>query len=249
MNKRYDTLGFVEERSLIFAFRLAQYVRGERVNWTTNMNFRCTIVALLVSAFAATAYQPSSRPPQQKAAAVRAASAAATAALSVLFSTGTMPAVASDTAAQITLQQLPPSSISIEIGDLPVVGSLLSGTYTKVSDGSIAKPSVVIKSPKDKVKAISAIATGGHLEFDVGGKLNTHMDVDVASEEAGTAKVLVKSNLIPKLPFKNMASSSIGNPTGGKESQWNIVTNLGNGESYYYNVQTGVTQAQRPDKI
>jgi len=106
---------------------------------------------------------------------------------------------ASDTAAQITLQQLPPSSISIEIGDLPVIGNLLSGTYIKVPDGSIAKPSLVIKSPKDKVKAIQSIAIGGHLEFDVGGKISTHLDVDVAADESGTAKVVVQSNLSPKL--------------------------------------------------
>ena len=209
-------------------------------------------VAALVSTAAVSAYQPnnpqrrsSSPPPSSN----RAATAAATAALAVLLSTSPLPAVASDAAAQITLQQLPPTSISIQIGDLPVIGSLLSGTYTKVPDGSIAKPSLVIKSPKDKVKAIQAIATGGHLEFDVGGKVSTHLDVDVAADESGTAKILVSSNLIPKLPFKNMANSVVGAPTGGKESAWNIVTNLGNGESYYYNVKTGVTQAARPDRF
>ena len=162
-------------------------------------------------------------------------------------------AFASDVAAQVSLDRLPPTSISIQIGDLPVVGSLLSGTYSKVADGSIKDPSITIKSPKDKVKAISTIATGGHLEFDVGGKISTHFDVDIAADEAGTAKVVVKSNLIPKLPFKNMANSINGggavSTSGGKESQWNIVTNLGNGETYYYNVKSGVTQFSRPDKI
>jgi hypothetical protein len=178
----------------------------------------------------------------------------ATFALTTILVTNTclgLPAFASDVAAQISLDRLPPTSISIQIGDLPVVGSLLSGTYTKVTDGSIKEPSITIKSPKDKVKAISSIATGGHLEFDVGGKVSTHLDVDIAADEAGTAKVVVKSNLIPKLPFKNMASSiNGGSPiSGGKESQWNIVTNLGNGESYYYNAKSGVTQFSRPDKI
>lgn len=178
----------------------------------------------------------------------------ATFALTTILATTTclgLPAYASDVAAQISLDRLPPTSISIQIGDLPVVGSLLSGTYTKVTDGSIKDPSITIKSPKDKVKAISSIATGGHLEFDVGGKVSTHLDVDIAADEAGTAKVVVKSNLIPKLPFKNMASSiNGGSPiSGGKESQWNIVTNLGNGESYYYNAKSGVTQFSRPDKI
>jgi hypothetical protein len=175
------------------------------------------------------------------------AQVAATAALSALLAGS--PVYASDTAAQISLQQLPPTSISIQIQDLPVVGNLLSGTYTRVADGSVATPSVVIKSPKDKIQAIQKIATGGHLEFDVAGKINTHLDVDIAADEAGRAKILVTSGLIPKLPFKNMASSSIGSPTGGKESQWNIVTNLGNGESYYYNSKTGVTQLDRPSKI
>jgi hypothetical protein len=223
---------------------------------------RRTAVLLLCSLLVelgmrSSAYQPSvdigskHRSPTKPA--VRAATAAATAALSVLLSANVvfMPpaAVASDTAAQISLDRLPPTSISLQIGDLPVVGSLLSGTYTKVPDGSIASPSITIKSPKDKVKAISSIATGGHLEFDVGGKLSTHLDVDIAADEPGVAKIVIKSPLVPKLPFKNMASSMIGQPTGGRESQWNIVTNLGSGESYYYNVKTGVTQLGRPDKI
>jgi hypothetical protein len=110
-----------------------------------------------------------------------------------------------------------------------VVGSLLSGTYTKVADGSIKQPSITIKSPSDKVKAISEIATGGHLEFDVSGLLSTHMDVDVSAEEPGVAKVRVASGLIPKLPFKNLASASTGSPTGGKPSPWNMVTNMGSG--------------------
>lgn len=170
------------------------------------------------------------------------------AAVSAAVLTSSFPALASDTAAQITLKNIPPTSISIQIGDLPVVGNLVSGTYTKVPDGSVGKPSIVIQSPKDKVKAIAAAATGGHLEFDVAGVLNTHIDVDVAAEQAGTAKVVAQSSLIPKLPFQNMASKS-GYPTGGKESPWNIVTNMGSGESYYYNEKTGVTQYQRPDKI
>ncbi len=177
----------------------------------------------------------------------------ATLALSTILATTTslgLPVFASDAAAQVSLDKLPPTSISIQIGDLPVVGSLLSGTYSKVADGSIKDPSIVIKSPKDKIKAISSIATGGHLEFDVGGILKTHLDVDVAADEAGTAKIVVKSSLIPKLPFKNMANRGTGKAvTGGKESQWNVVTNLGNGESYYYNVDSGVTQFSRPDKI
>lgn len=152
----------------------------------------------------------------------------------------------SNAAAQISLENLPPTSVSIQIKDLPVVGNLLSGTYTKVPDGSVDKPSVVIKSPKDKVKAISSLATAGHLEFDVQGILNTHLDVDVAADQAGKATMVVQSGLIPKLPFKNAASLA---PSGGRESQWNVVTNMGNGEVYYFNAKTGETQFARPEKI
>lgn len=180
--------------------------------------------------------------------AAAAAAAAATVALSTLL-LGGQPVWAASTAAQISLNNLPPTSISVQIRDLPVVGNLLSGTYTKVADGSIKNPSITISSPTDKVKAISEIATGGHLEFDVGGILSTHLDVDVAADEAGVAKVRVASGLIPRLPFKNLASASAGSPTGGKPSPWNMVTNLGSGETYYYNEKSGVTQFERPDKF
>lgn len=182
-----------------------------------------------------------------------AATVAATVALSFALMFGNpMASFASDKAAQISLQSIPPATVSIQIADLPVVGNLISGVYTKVSDkpSSDTKPSVVIKSPKDKVGAIAALAKGGHLEFDVTGKISTHLDIDVAADEAGTLKVLVQSPLIPKLPFKNLASTAFSSPiVGGKESAWNIVTNLGTGESYYYNLKTGVTQIQRPDRI
>lgn len=214
------------------------------------------LIALVCCCFGATsAFQLSSRTtskvPTDKSKNHVAQAFAAAALSTVLLLTGPPPALASDTAAQINLKSLPPSSVSIEIGDLPVVGSLLSGTYTKVPDGSVkTKPGVVIKSPSDKVKAISQIATGGHLEFDVSGLLNTHLDVDVAADEAGTARIVAKSPLIPKLPFRNLASTEQKQQnTGKKESEWNVVTNLGNGDSYYYNEKTGVTQYQRPDKI
>jgi len=41
------------------------------------------------------------------------------------------------------------------IHDISVIGGLVSGTYTKVPDGSIKNPSVVIKSPKDKVRCVN----------------------------------------------------------------------------------------------
>ena len=156
----------------------------------------------------------------------------------------------SDTAAQVTLQSLPPKSINVQIKDLPVVGKLLSGTYSKVPDNvEIAKPSIVIKSPTDKTKAIQNLVKNGHLEFDVSGTVNTHLDIDVAADKAKVMSVRVASDLIPKLPFKNLASSSQSSPTGGKESAWNMVTNMGSGETYYYNEKTGLTQYERPAKF
>jgi hypothetical protein len=203
-------------------------------------SFHLCIIAVAV------AYQPFKVPktPVQ----VKAANAAATTALAVLLSASS-PAWASTTAAQISLDQIPPTSISVQIGDLPVLGKALSGTYTKVPDGSFSgKPSIVIKSPEDKVKAVQNLATSGRLEFDINGKIKTHLDIDLAADEPGVARVRVASELIPKLPYKNLASSS-SSPTGGRESAWNIVTNMGNGESYYYNVKSGVTQYERPDKF
>ena len=188
------------------------------------------------------------------AAVARTAVGAAT--LAVLLTVGTpSPAFASSTAAQIYLDQIPPTTISIEINDLPIVGNLLSGTYAKVDTATaIIKresnaPSVVIKSPKDKVKAIKE-AAGGHIEVDIAGKagLKTHLDVDVAADEAGVARVRIASDLIPPLPFKNLASSS-SSSKGGQASRWQVVTNMGNGESYYFNSKTGVTQFEKPDKI
>jgi hypothetical protein len=170
------------------------------------------------------------------------------AALSLLLSTAPAHADAASSA-QIKLDALPPSSISIQIQDLPVVGKLISGTYTRVPDGSVPNPSIIIKSPTDKLKAIKDIATGGHLEFDVSGKIQTHLDVDVAADKAGVAKIRVASGLIPKLPFSNLASSAAGSPTGGRESPWNMVVNMGTGETYYYNEKTGVTQYIKPDRF
>ena len=171
---------------------------------------------------------------------------AAAVALSLLFSF-TEPALAtSKDAAQISLESLPPATISVQIADLPIIGSLLSGTYTKVPDGSVGgKPSVVIKSPADKISAVKSFVTGGHLEFDVKGLLNTHLDVDVGAAEPGVAKVRIASPLIPVLPFKNAATMT--SAPSGKETPWAVVTNLGSGESYYYNEDTGVSQFERPE--
>jgi hypothetical protein len=217
------------------------------------MLFQWTLTAACLVTLV-TAYQPGkmpsgrTNPPPSNTRHIQTSAAAATAALSLLLSTTPLPAAASsEAAAQISLNTLPPGSISVQIRDLPVIGALASGTYTKVPDGSIPKPSVTITSPTDKVKALKSIATAGHLEFDIKGILTTHLDVDVAADEPGVAKIRVASSLIPKLPFRNLASGTAGSMTGGKESRWNVVTNMGSGESYYYNERTGLTQYERPD--
>ena len=140
------------------------------------------------------------------------------------------------------------------IWDLPVVGDLLSGTYTRVNsvDAKKGSPaSVSIKSPKDKLGAIQAVATGGHLEFDVDGLVTTHLDIDVATDEAGVLNARVASPLIPKLPFKNAASKVDGGVAkkSGKSSDWAQITNLGNNEVYYYNFKTDESQFDKPAKI
>ena len=167
--------------------------------------------------------------------------AAATAALAVLLTIS--PVDASTTAGQIELNSVPPTSVNVDISDLPIFGKVLSGTYTKVADGSIDKPSITIKSPKDKVAAIKG-ATTGHLEFDVKGLIGTHLDVDVVADEAGVATIRIASPLIPKIPFKKAVSTL--KLTGNKPSDWSIVTNLGNGNTYYYNEKSGVSQLEKP---
>lgn len=176
------------------------------------------------------------------------ATAAATAALTFGLLIGDpQQALASSTAGQISLNSIPPTSVQVDIKDLPVIGNILSGTYTKVDDGSIASPSVTIRSPKDKVSAIKAVATGGHLEFDINGLLTTHLDVDIAADKAGVATVKIASPLIPQLPFQNAASKDVIAVTG-KKSDWYKVTNMGTGESYFFNEKTDKTQEQMPSK-
>ena len=215
----------------------------------TMKSFKAALIILLASTCAA--YQQSTRTVQSKNAFLRnlqntASGALLSTSLGFLLLAEPSAAATSAASAQIDLKTLPPNSISVQIRDLPVVGPLISGTYTKVPDGSIKNPSVVIQSPKDKLQAVKAIATTGHLEFDVNGLIGTHLDVDIAADQAGVATVRVASPLIPKLPFQNAASANSRTVTGGKESPWSQVTNLGSGESYYYNEKTGVTQYERP---
>ena len=173
------------------------------------------------------------------------AAAAASVALSFLL-LNTEPAMAtSSQAAQITLNSIPPTSVEVNIRDLPLIGDVLSGTYTKVST-PVKNPSVTIASPKDKVGAIKAAATNGHLEFDVNGKLGTHLDIDITADQAGVAQVRVASPLIPQLPFKNPAANAPKMSSSKETSEWFVVTNMGSGESYYYNDQTGDTTFKKP---
>ena len=230
-----------------------------RIMFNNSRKLSSTAIALWVlccscseiSAFQTPKPIPTASSPPNSAAV--AAKATATAALAVLLSVGTpvAPAFAADGGAvQIMIDQIPPTSVSIQVGDIPVVGSIISGTYTKLDAKAVkaltSPPSVVISSPKDKFKALKAATTGGHVELDVGGKvgLKTHLDVDIAADEAGVAKVRVASDLIPPLPFKNVASTSY--VKGGAQSEWNVVANMGSGESYYYNTKSGVTQYERP---
>ena len=185
-----------------------------------------------------------------------AAKATAAATLAVLLTVGAPvePAYAADSggALQIQVDQIPPANIGLNVKDIPVVGSIVSGTYTKLDAKAVKElkspPSVVISSPTDKFKALKAATTEGHLEVDIGGKvgLSTHLDVDIAAE-AGVAKIRVASPLIPPLPFKNLASAE--GKTGGPESEWNVVTNMGSGESYYFNTKTGTTQYEKPVEL
>jgi len=223
------------------------------------MNFMktTTLVALLALFGMSSAWTPSFKSSSKPAVAQKTdhasfqpavAAVAATAALCAMLSTAE-PALASSTAAQVTLNSIPPTSIQVNIKDLPLVGEILSGTYTKV-DTPVKNPSVVIASPKDKIGAIKAAATTGHLEFDVSGLLTTHLDIDAATEAAGIARIRVSSPLIPALPYKNAAlpqpSSGIVTVKGGKESDWNIVTNMGSGDTYYFNEKSGKTQFEKP---
>lgn len=204
-------------------------------------------ILLVLCAFAAAgeAYTPSVNPKKGTKPSV-AAKAVATAALGVLLATEPASAT-SKMAAQIQLNSIPPTSVEVNIRDLPLIGDVLSGTYTRVPE-PVKNPSVSISSPKDKIGAIKAAATNGHLEFDVSGVLGTHLDIDLAAEEAGVARVRVESNLIPQLPFKNLAASSPLKSTG-KDSDWFTVTNMGSGESYYYNEKTGDTTFQKPKTL
>mmetsp|Transcript_18658 Transcript_18658/g.40612 ORF Transcript_18658/g.40612 Transcript_18658/m.40612 type:complete len:239 (+) Transcript_18658:205-921(+) len=172
------------------------------------------------------------------------------------------PALAtSKTAAQVQIDAVPPKSILIDIADLPLIGQIVSGTYARLDTGATkavggalggeSSSSITIRSPEDKVKAIQDIASTGHLEFDIGGKLETHVDIEFATPKAGQLEVLVESPLIPKLPVKNALTETTKTSVirGGKKSAWSAVTNLGDGSVLYTNSKTGASQKEKPADI
>jgi hypothetical protein len=213
------------------------------------MTFRqaLSLCMCVILAASTNAYTPSK--PTKKVSILKpsVATAAAAAALSVLLATGEPAFANSKLAAQIQLNSIPPTSVQVNIRDLPLVGDILSGTYMKVSE-PISNPSLTIESPKDKIGAIKSAATNGHLEFDVNGLIGTHLDIDLSAEEAGVARVRIASPLIPQLPFKNPAASAPA-ISGKEDSEWFVVTNMGSGSSYYYNQATGETQYQKPKGV
>lgn len=142
----------------------------------------------------------------------------------------------SDMAAKIKIDSVPPTSIQLDLSDIPIVGGMISGTWAKV--GPLKKePSVTVQSPKEKFNAIRNFLEFGRLEFDISGMLTTHLDVDIEANQKGVASVNFKSALIPKWPF------------GRSKSDWNRVTNLGTGETYYFNQVSGEAQYELPEEL
>jgi len=208
----------------------------------------CCLVAVAAVASAYSVPKPALNrdAARRKSAAQQAFAAAASASLAFVLAGSPLSSDAtSDTAAQISLNSLPPNAVKVE--GVPIVG----GTYTKVYDSDVPSPGLVINLPKDKIGALKSLL-GGHLEVDVGGVLAAHADVDLASE-AGVLTAKVYNPLIPKLPFKNSASGDGGDSGGGKAtgkaSDWSSVTNLGDGDVYYFNAKTSVTTFEKPSAI
>ena len=86
---------------------------------------------------------------------------------------------------------------------------------------------------------------------DIGGKLETHVDIAFATPKVGQLEVLVESPLIPKLPVKNALTETTKTSVvrGGKKSDWSAVTNLGDGSILYTNSKTGASQKEKPADI
>lgn len=163
---------------------------------------------------------------------------------------------ASNTAAQVAFNSIPPSTVELNLSDLPVVGKLLSGTYSKVASATnksgssgISKEnaSISISSPSDIIGAAQNLVQNGHAEVDVSGIIDTHLNIDVAANNPGVATIRVESPLIPKLPFTSKINNANGN--GEKDSKFWEVTNMKSGRVFYTNSVTGESFYRRPGNI
>jgi len=150
----------------------------------------------------------------------------------------------SDRAACVEINRLPPQSVQIDLRNVPLVGPALSGTYTKVpttaTKSASNKPSVVISSPKDQWGAAREAAERGNLEFRLRGLFESFVDIKLEPNEAGVAPVQIRSPLIPQWPWAKQRKKR------RRPSDWHRVTNLGNGEVYYFNARTGQSQYEAP---
>jgi hypothetical protein len=140
-------------------------------------------------------------------------------------------------AAQVTINSLPPQSVEIDLRDVPIVGKALSGTYYKLKKPLDREASIKISSPNDKLGAIQEAADTGNLEFGLEGLFRSKLEIQLQPNQPGVAPVEVRSPLIPKWPF------------GRRKSDWSQVTNMGNGEIYYFNTKTGETTLEKPRDI
>jgi len=171
----------------------------------------------------------------------------------MLLFTSPEPSLASNNAVQVSLNNIPPTTIELNLADLPVVGKLLTGTYSKVASTangggtSNDNASVSISSPKDKIGAVQNLVQNGHAEVDILGIIDTHLNIDVSASKAGIATIRIENPLIPKLPFVNKFNDPKGN--GEEDSKFWEVTNLKSGKVYYTNTDTGESFYRRPANI
>ena len=149
-----------------------------------------------------------------------------------------------ETSARLTINNLPPQSVEIDLQDVPLIGKALSGTFVKINPRSSQtqktlsnKPSIQIGSPPDKLGALQNVADTGKLQFGLDGILQSSLDIQLQPNQPGVAPLEIKSPLIPKWPF------------GRRKSDWSQVTNLGNGEIYFFNAKTGETTLEKPDDV
>jgi hypothetical protein len=78
-------------------------------------------------------------------------------------------------------------------------------------------------SPRAKFEAVQDAADKGNLEFNIDGLLLSNLDIQLEPNQPGVAPIRLQSPLIPKWPFAQ------------RKSNWNRVSNCGDGEVYYFN--------------